>query len=97
MTVRVSKVSRNSNRLTYSIRLQSPNVCKSLCVSFRVLNQDVDYQFVLFVLSCKKSGLVIVAALTAHRDGCVKIKLEVTRRFDEFLKFLYVLQFRVAV
>ena len=51
----------------------------------------------LVVLGGQVSCLLVVAPLSAHRDSCVKVKLEITRGLDEPLELLYVLQLCIAV
>jgi cytosine/uracil/thiamine/allantoin permease len=70
---------------------------ESFPVLFGVFDQYVDDQFVFIMLCSKVCGLVIIAALSTHRDSRIEIKLEITRRLDELFKFIYILELCITV
>jgi hypothetical protein len=49
------------------------------------------------MLGSKICCLLVVSALTAHGNRSIKIKFEVTRRFDKFLKLINVLELGVTI
>jgi hypothetical protein len=51
----------------------------------------------LAVLCGKVGSLFVVATLSTHRDGRVQIKLQITRRLDEFLKLLYIFELCITI
>ncbi len=51
----------------------------------------------LAMLRSKVSRLLIVASLSTHGDGCIEVKFEIARRFDELFKLLDVFQLCIAI
>ena len=49
------------------------------------------------MLARQEGGLIEVATLSAHGDGGIQVKLEVTGRTNELFKLLYIFEFGVAV
>jgi hypothetical protein len=49
------------------------------------------------VLLGKVCSLLVVSALSAHCNCCIKIKLEVARRLDELFKLVDVFELCIAV
>jgi len=74
-----------------------PDVLKCFWVLFRILDQYINYKFVLAVFGCQVSCLFVVAALSAHRYSRVEIKLEISWRLYKSLEFFNVFQLGIAV
>ena len=49
------------------------------------------------MLGGKVGRLVIIAALSTHRDGGVKVEFEIARGLDEFFKLIYVFELCITI
>ena len=51
----------------------------------------------LTMLCSKVSCLLKVTTLPTHRNCCIKVELQIARRFDELFEFVDILQFCITI
>jgi hypothetical protein len=75
----------------------TPDEAQCLAVLFGILDNNVDDKFNLTMLLGKIRGLLVVATLPAHGDGCLQIEFEIARRLDELFQLIDILELCIAV